>query len=143
VQAHKPNLVSTDIRLSDALQTSLSEIAQQWNCTATLALRPQDVSVPRPLAAQLSLMLAEAVANAARHGGASKVDVNIETAQDRLLVNIRDNGRGFHNPSLADPAGTASVLEPRSLYERVAELGGVLNVSSSPSGVDLEIRVPL
>jgi signal transduction histidine kinase len=93
---------------------------------------------------QLSLMLAEAIANAARHGGASNIDVVIEKGDASLAINVRDNGKGFsaqptqdaHRELAIAPVGAAS------LHERVCALGGSLTVSSSPTGAELAIRFP-
>jgi signal transduction histidine kinase len=127
------------------MQRVLSETSRLWDCTTSLSVEPQDASVPAAISGQLALMLAEAVSNAVRHGGASAVDVIIRQANGQLLVNISDNGRGFdgspfkreHDDLVASGAG------PISLRERASELGGSLDVSTSPSGTALQIRVPL
>src|SRR5439155_14312448 len=63
------------------LQRQLEETAQCWNCKTSFSVVPPDTAVPKPLAGQLSLMLAEAVANAVRHGGASNIDIMMEKAE--------------------------------------------------------------
>jgi signal transduction histidine kinase len=93
--------------------------------------------MPQPIADQLSFMLTEAVANAARHGGASNIEVAMEKANGHLDINIRDNGRGF-----GCLAGHKHEDQPASIRERVRALGGSLNVTSFPDGAELAIRVP-
>jgi signal transduction histidine kinase len=118
------------------VQRQLEETARFWNCTASISVIPHDAEVSEALAAQLSLMLAEAVANAARHGGATNVDVEMEKADGQLVTSIRDNGKGF--------AGRATPgIAAASLRERVCALGGSMSVSSSPAGTTLVIRVPV
>ena len=140
----KPNVERYTI-LGRDLQRQLEETALHWDCTMSLSVAPPDAKVPEALAGQLSLILAEAIANAVRHGGASKVDVVIEKAEGSLVVNVRDNGKGFDGELIQNPnqervmasSGAASV------HERVSALGGSLTVSSSPSGAKLAIRFPV
>jgi len=64
---------------------------------------------------------------------------------EHLAIEIQDNGRGItgsacksDNKELADAA-----FGPVSLRGRVGELGGSLDVRSSPLGTELQIRMPL
>jgi len=134
-----------DVMLGRDLRQLLSETAQHWDCATSLSVAPADMKVSRALRVHLSLMLAEAVANAVRHGGASNIDVAIEKDQNHLVVNVRDNGRGFGGPFVRydHKELVASGFGPVSLRERVGELGGSLAISNSPMGAELEIRVPV
>ena len=69
--------LETDVALGTSLQDFLAETAQHWNCTTSLTVEPAEATVPRALCDHLSFMLAEAVANAVRHGQASSVRVSI------------------------------------------------------------------
>jgi PAS domain S-box-containing protein len=70
--------------------------------------------------------VAEALTNAARHGGAGHVEVEAAQAGDRLRVEVRDDGRGG-----ADPAAGSGL---RGLADRAAALDGRLDVISPPGG---------
>ena len=130
--------------LGHDLPRQLEETAQYWNCKASFTVAPPDAKLPEALAGQVSLMLAEAIANAARHGGASNVDVVMEKDDGSLAISIRDNGKGFNGQPSQDPhQGLAKTsIMAASLHERVCALGGSLTVSSSPSGAELAIRLP-
>jgi signal transduction histidine kinase len=140
----KPVVEKCSILGSD-LQRQLEETAQYWNCKTSLSVVPPDTTVPSALANQLVLLLAEAVANAVRHGGASNIDVMIEKAEGSLVLNVRDNGKGFHGEPIEETrrelvmAGTGAA----SVHERVCALGGSLTLSSSPTGAELAIRFPV
>src|SRR5215831_6858022 len=62
-----------------------------------------------------------------------------------LAIEIQDNGHGITGPACKydnkEPADAAS--GPVSLRGRVVELGGSLDVRSSPLGTELQIRMPL
>jgi signal transduction histidine kinase len=131
--------------LRSDLEQLLDESAAQWNCKTSLSVEPPDVKVAKPLFGQLSFMFAEAVANAVRHGGASIIDVVMEKTDGDFLINIRDNGKGFHSRAAACEHDGPTVLDraPISLRERVSALGGSVRVISSSKGAQLAIRVPV
>src|SRR5207248_1201294 len=81
---------------------------------------------------EFSLMLAEAVANAVRHGRASTVEVSIEKANGEFVVKVRDDGGGFPKRRTTDaPELFATNTAPVSLDARILELGGTLGVLKS------------
>ena len=94
-----------------------------------------DTRVPAPVAEQLLAALREALANAAKHAKASRVDVTVEAGTD-LVLTVRDNGVGLGEPTRR--SGLAN------LAERAAEWGGTMRASAAESGgTELEWRVPL
>jgi len=94
-----------------------------------------DTRVPAPVAEQLLAALREALANAARHAKASRVDITVEAGTD-LVLTVRDNGVGLGGP--ARRSGLAN------LAERAAELGGTMRATAAEGGgTELEWRVPL
>ena len=68
----------------------------------------------------------EAVTNALRHGGATRLDVVVREETGRLQVVVTDNGEGYDSAAVAD--GHQSGLA--RLADRLAILGGTLDISS-------------
>jgi signal transduction histidine kinase len=136
---------ATDLLLSRDLQRVISDLGELWECTTSFSVDPQDASVPAKLGAHLSLMLAEAISNAVRHGGASTIQVGMRKTNEHLAIEIQDNGHGITGADCKydhkEPADAA--LGPVSLRGRVVELGGSLDIRSSPLGTELRIQVPL
>jgi signal transduction histidine kinase len=79
-------------------------------------------------------VVTEALTNVARHSGATRADVSIARAGDRLVVEVRDNGHGGADASKG--SGIAG------LRERVAGMGGSTYVIS-PEGGPTTILVEL
>jgi signal transduction histidine kinase len=135
----------TDLLLSRDLQRIISDLGELWECKTSFSVEPQDASVPAKLGAHLSLMLAEAISNAVRHGGASTIRVGMRKTNEHLAIEIQDNGHGITGSACTydnkEPVDAA--LGPVSLRGRVVELGGSLDVRSSPRGTELQIRMPL
>jgi signal transduction histidine kinase len=79
--------------------------------------------------------LREALSNAARHAGASKVDVTVEAGPELVLV-VHDNGIGIND------TGRRSGLA--NLAERAEMLGGRMRARpAGGGGTTLEWQVPL
>jgi signal transduction histidine kinase len=80
----------------------------------------------------------EAMTNAARHSGATRIDVAIVFSGAEAAGSVTDNGQGFEAPE-----GRRAGLGLIGMEERLRELGGNLRVVSSPgSGTRIEFRVP-
>jgi signal transduction histidine kinase len=90
--------------------------------------------LPEQVEVSAYYVVAEALTNAAKHGGASAVSIEAEVAGDALRVAVRDDGTGG-----ADFArGTGLV----GLKDRVEALGGRIFLDS-PRGVGTSLRVEL
>jgi signal transduction histidine kinase len=82
----------------------------------------------------------EALHNAIRHAGATRVVLRLSTDDGRLVLEVRDDGNGF------DPA--AAVLRARrlglsSMEQRARRLSGRLEITSMPgSGTVVRVEAP-
>jgi signal transduction histidine kinase len=89
------------------------------------------------LSGQLLAVLREALSNAARHSGATRVDVTVDTGPEGMLtVLVRDNGSGI--PEGTRRSGLANMAD------RAGQLGGALRLSPADGGgTELEWQVPV
>ena len=71
--------------------------------------------------------VSEALANVARHASASRADITVRRAGDRLRVTVTDDGRGG---ACLDGRGTGL----RGLAQRAGAVNGWLRVDSPPGG---------
>ncbi|HVA79987.1 MAG TPA: ATP-binding protein [Candidatus Binataceae bacterium] len=79
----------------------------------------------------------EALANAARHSGASAVEVAIERGEGCVRVVVRDNGHG-----MAPDSATHPTMGLGGIRERLELMGGKLEIESSESGTTLSAEIP-
>lgn len=84
---------------------------------------------PLPAATEVAALriVTEAVANADRHAGASRVAVSLRMCGDDLHVTVTDDGIG-------PPDGPGAGVGLRSMAERAAELGGRATVGPADGG---------
>jgi signal transduction histidine kinase len=94
-----------------------------------------DGRLPEPVEAAAYFVVAEALTNVARHAEADRAEVGIRHTNGRLLVEVRDDGRGG-----ADLGGSGL----RGLADRVNALDGELEVLSEPGqGTLVRATIPL
>ena len=75
---------------------------------------------------ELLLILKESVTNIVKHARATETSVDLAVEGPRLLLTIRDNGRGFDPDAAFDGNGV------QSMRSRVQSLGGRLAITSTP-----------
>jgi signal transduction histidine kinase len=130
---------------------SVRRYAQQLARRGDLAI---DLSLPEgelPLSPAGELALAriiqEALANAARHSGARRIEVDVRVEKKSVTCRIEDDGRGF-DPAAPPRDGAVPGERGRGgfgivgMRERAAELGGALEIETI-SGQGARIRVTL
>ena len=112
------------------LPAALDDYAADWSRRSEI---PAEVHVrgerEAPLEVEQALfrVAQEALANVARHSGAESVEVDLIYDTDRLMLRIVDDGRGF-DPTKDGGEGFGL----RSMSERLAKLGGRVDVESAP-----------
>lgn len=91
--------------------------------------------LPQPVETAAYFVVCEALANVARHSGASRATVRGGHADGRLTLDIRDDGRGG--------ATSANGTGLTGLADRVSVLDGRLSLSSPPGGPTLlRVEIP-
>jgi signal transduction histidine kinase len=99
--------------------------------------RLDDVTVPEPVEHALLRITQEACANAVRHGHARQLAVSMTRQDGHVELVVRDTGTGF------DPAAPHAGAGLNHIRERVAELGGTVDIDSAPGdGAALTVRMP-
>jgi signal transduction histidine kinase len=139
-----PQQPAADTNLSERLATLVERLEQQWALVCELRLELIEADIPASLQHDIHQLVREAVANAARHGKAKKVEVVIASNDRQLTLKVEDDGEGFPMDGEFDDAALGEAgLGPRSLYERVHALGGTLALTSTRNaGSRLEIVLP-
>ena len=95
----------------------------------------QTSGLPDAVATTAYYVASEALANALRHSGASRIRITALERDGTLRVRVDDDGRGGAAPT---PSGGLT-----GLADRVAALGGEIAVDSRPgTGTTVEATLP-
>ncbi|WP_344237479.1 sensor histidine kinase [Actinocorallia libanotica] len=91
--------------------------------------------VPAPVETAAYFVVAESLTNIARHSGASRASVAVRRAPDRLLITVRDDGKGG-----ADEGGGSGLA---GIRRRVAAFDGTTRLDSPDGeGTTIEVELP-
>jgi signal transduction histidine kinase len=122
--------------LAPALQEICAAYHDRLGVTVDASL--DDVTVPAPVEHALLRITQEACANAVRHGNARRLAVSMTRQDGHVELAVRDTGTGF------DPAAPHAGSGLAHIRDRVAELGGTVDIDSAPGrGAALTVRVPV
>ena len=108
------------------LDAALSAVVARSPVPVELRVDLGGSRLPPAIESTAYFVVSEALTNVARHARATRARVAIARSRERLIVEVRDDGEGGARPS----AGTG--LE--GLAQRVAAVGGTLDVLSPPGG---------
>ncbi|MFE2306176.1 sensor histidine kinase [Streptomyces sp. NPDC059411] len=100
--------------------------------------------LPAAVARQLLAVASEALENARRHAGASRVTVVLAADTAHLTLTVEDDGRGLRGRAVDLPAlarqGHFGLL---GMTERAAAIGARLRFGPGPNGSGFQVRVDL
>lgn len=84
------------------------------------------------VASEIHYVLREAIANSARHSGATRIDVALHATLDAVQGSVTDNGIGI--PADVAASGRAGHWGLVGMRERIARIGGTLTVRGEEGG---------
>ena len=128
----------------DALPTSLRRVAAAGahGLDVEVRVHGEPVGVPAAVAGALVRSTRGALANVVEHSGATRVDDTLPYHPDEVLLDVRDDGRGFDPARLVARGDRGRGLD--GIRQRAHELGGSADVESAPGeGTTVSVRFPL
>jgi signal transduction histidine kinase len=131
VRAYIVGLAPENLRragFAHALGTLLTEIGAGRAAEFDITIDDSAAMLLTPEQSVEALQIArEAVSNALRHGGATRITLRMHKSDRELCLLVQDNGRGF-NPARPRDGGHGL----SNMHARAARLGASLRVTSQP-----------
>jgi signal transduction histidine kinase len=129
--------------LTQRLEELRQRIERQWDIHVKLQI-DSTTGLTEEILEGMYRLAQESIVNAARHADASVIDVRVIRRADGIELRISDDGRGFAFQGTYDLRALNAMDDgPLTLKERVAELGGTLQLTSTETGTELLITLPL
>jgi signal transduction histidine kinase len=122
------------------LPEAMATLARDWSESTGVDLHVEVTGESVPLSPAIEVTLfrvaQEALANVAKHAGATRAGLTLSYAGNVVLLDIRDDGAGIQNPS-----GQGFGLN--SMRQRLRGVGGSLEIESAPGeGTAVSATVP-
>jgi signal transduction histidine kinase len=135
----RPSLLD-DMGLIAAIEWHATEFEKRSGIAIELTGIKTDPVLSKDYRINLFRIVQESLTNVGRHSGATKVMIDLETHENRLMLTIKDNGKGF-DPVEAAKKGSLGLLGMR---ERAAVIGGDYEIfSAQDRGTLVQVSVSL
>jgi PAS domain S-box-containing protein len=135
-----------DEELKEGLEAAFGKLAEAYvpdGMGAEFSFSGEESAITGPVGTQVYLAMREAVRNAVKHSGCSRIGVRLTALDGELRGLVEDDGEGFVIEAIARATPSWGV-GLRSMRERAEMLGGTLRVDAKPGeGTRVHIRVPL
>jgi signal transduction histidine kinase len=129
----------SDATSGEALEAVAGELRARFGIAIAVDA-DADLELPHDAREDILRIAREAIANAARHGQATHITVNLARAERGLVLRIRDDGSGIFAGASPAPAEGFGL---RTMRERAAALDGSLMVMElGRGGTELEVVLP-
>jgi two-component system, NarL family, sensor histidine kinase UhpB len=125
-----------DHGLVPAVEAQLKRFSARTGIEVRMSTEGDPNELPEVMQTAIFRVAQEALANVARHAGATVVEVDLDEDDGRAELRVRDDGTGF-DPGAIPRAGTESPgagLGLGGMAERARLVGGELDVRSAPGG---------
>ncbi len=147
--------------LTQTLTNQLREFESISDLTTTIEIIGEEVQLAKEkrreqhyeqVCTALFRILQETLTNTYKHAGATQVHVQLQFQQDRISLEVRDNGHGFPENNTLPEESRIEITQPsiysgrgiRGMQERAAELGGKVSIHPHQTGGTIvSIELPL
>jgi signal transduction histidine kinase len=137
---HPPLL--DEVGLLSALQWFVEGITKRSGIETLLDIQPADFPrLPADLETAIFRITQEALTNVFRHSGARKAWITLTKEEGRIVVMVRDDGKGVSEQVSALQPGSLGV-GVGGMKQRAQEFGGELRLMNANPGTVLEVVIP-
>ena len=140
---HPPLL--DDLGLVSALREYAHGFTERSSIDTQLYLLSEFSRLPQPVELALFRVVQESLANIQRHSGSTTAKIRLRQEGSVVILQIIDFGRGMILPSHHIASGNEARLGVGipGMRERISQLGGRLDILSSPAGTTVRATVSL
>ena len=132
-----------DIGLAESIRYELHAIKKAGLVDIHFQSEGSEMGFSEQKAIFLFRMFQESLNNTLKHAKATLVKVGLVYSDDKLVMSIIDDGRGFQVPDMKQPGIQSTGVGLRSLYNRASIIGAELSVKSEPGkGTSVLIELP-
>jgi len=135
--------VLDDLGLLPALEWLTSDLTQHFGIAIGMGVLGSVHRFPSETELVLFRIAQEALRNVWKHSEASRAWVAVEFGDDKTVLTVIDNGKGFELPERIEDLASAGKLGLAGMQERAQLIGGRLMLHSAPGkGTTVTVEVP-
>ena len=129
-----------DLGLAAALEWQASEFEKLTEIKCAFSSNPKDVVLDPDRSTAIFRIFQEALTNVVRHANASKVKTSLREEAGRIVLRVRDNGKGIDKKQISDPKAFGLI----GMRERARFWGGEIEIRGTRSrGTSIVVSIPV
>ena len=130
--------------LLPALEWMVEDLAKKHGIDARVKVLGSERSLPAEVELLLFRIAQEALTNTRRHAEASRARITLEFGDDKVVLTVNDNGKGFKLPLRLGDLASVGKLGLAGMQERAQLIGGRLELQSEVGkGTTVTVEVPV
>ncbi|MEO8991373.1 MAG: ATP-binding protein [Nitrosospira sp.] len=131
---------SLGLGIVSAIKKLADEFRKHSGVSCALRLMDAPIDLNEDQTVAIFRIVQESLTNVARHAEASRVEITLSQDTNDLIVEVRDDGKGFDSADVARKKSFGLL----GMRERVAVLEGHIDITSVPqSGTVVSVRIPI
>jgi PAS domain S-box-containing protein len=128
-----------DLGLVAAVEWAAQESEARAGTKCHLDLPHDDIAIDQERTTAIFRIFQETLTNVTRHAEATRVDVRLGRENGKIVLEVRDNGRGI----AAEQLSSGRSLGILGMRERALLLGGELTITGAPGkGTTVKVLIP-
>jgi signal transduction histidine kinase len=127
-----------DLGILAAIEWQAAEFEKRMDISCQVTCAYKEIQLDNKISIALFRIFQEALTNIAKHAGATRVEVELETDEDEVMLQVHDNGHGIADEDLVKPQSFGIL----GMQERARNLGGEASVRRTRSGTAVKLRLP-
>jgi PAS domain S-box-containing protein len=125
--------------LAAAIEWLAQELGKRTEIKFGFKSSPREITLDRDLATALFRICQEALTNVVRHADANRVRITLKKEAGRIVLVVRDNGKGIDQERIADPKAFGLI----GMKERARSFGGEVRISrGTRQGTKVAVSIP-
>lgn len=138
----RPSMID-DLGLAPALEWLTSDLTDHFGIPIAVGFIGPTRRLPSDVELVLFRIAQEALRNVGKHAEASRAWVTLEFGGDKVILTIKDNGKGFRLPKSMEHLTSGGKLGLAGMLERAQLIEGRLTIESEPGeGTTITVEVP-
>ena len=129
-----------DFGLSEAIRLALTNFEKKMHIACKFIATPQRIVLNREISTEVFRIFQEAFTNVTRHADAKNVTILLENTGDKLIMEVRDDGKGITKNEIMDRTSIGLT----GMRERAYAMEGNLTIIGiRGKGTIVTLSVPL
>jgi two-component system sensor histidine kinase DegS len=138
----RPSILD-DLGLLPALEWLTSDLSQHFGIAIGMGVLGSLRRFPPETELVMFRIAQEALRNMWKHSEASRAWVTVEFGNEKIILTVKDNGKGFELPERIGDLASAGKLGLAGMQERAQLIGGTLTLQSKPGeGTTVIVEIP-